>query len=110
MEAYNPKTSKWTTKESMNYALHGTQAIVSGKGVFIAGGSPTRGGGRQNNMEVYGEDAPAGTTLIASKIEADEEAMIAIGSTTAIPLKNVGGNMGSFITSVQIEGAKKKQL
>lgn len=110
VEAYNPKTDKWTTKESMNYARHGTQAIVSGRGIFIAGGSPTRGGGRQNNMEVYGEDAPTGSTLIASKIESAEDATIAVGSTNAISLKNTGGNMGSFITSIKIEGAKKNNF
>lgn len=40
VEAYNPKTDKWTVKVPMHYPRHGTQAILSGKGVYITAGSP----------------------------------------------------------------------
>ncbi|RED50403.1 Kelch repeat-containing protein [Seonamhaeicola aphaedonensis] len=104
VEAYNPKTNKWTNKASMHYPRHGTQAILSGEGIYIAAGSPKRGGGRQLNMEVYNVDNPNGTPLTASYLTAPEKVQISKGSSIEIKVKNEGGNTGSFITSVQIAG------
>lgn len=107
VEAYSPAKEIWTRKADMNYNRHGTQAIVSGNGIYIAGGSPTRGGGRQLNMEVYNEDAPEGITLTASHFEAPAEVIIAQGSSKKIIIKNTGGNTGSFITSVELVGENR---
>lgn len=60
VEAYNPISNTWSKKADMNFPRHGTQAIQSGEGIFIAGGSPVRGGGRQRNMEVYHKNQPEG--------------------------------------------------
>ncbi|TYA74693.1 Kelch repeat-containing protein [Seonamhaeicola marinus] len=102
VEAYNPETGQWTNKASMHYPRHGTQAILSGKGVYIAAGSPTRGGGRQHNMEVYNEDKPEGKTLTASKLIVPKKVKIKKGQSTTISIKNEGGNTGCFITSLKI--------
>lgn len=107
LEIYNPKTKIWSTKKDMHYARHGTQAIVSGKGIYIAGGSPNQGGGRQNNMEVYNEDVPKGKPLIASKLNVPDEVCIKKNSTKTISIKNNGGNTGSFITSITLSGTDK---
>ncbi|MFY0654795.1 MAG: hypothetical protein JXQ96_22375 [Cyclobacteriaceae bacterium] len=107
VEAYNPATDSWSSKASMNYARHGTQAILSGKGIYIAAGSPTTGGGRQHNMEVYGEDSPEGEPLVTSTLEAMDQLSINAGSVGTITLNNTGGNTGSFITSLEIMGTQK---
>ncbi|WP_299547175.1 kelch repeat-containing protein [Seonamhaeicola sp.] len=104
VEAYNPETGKWSKKASMHYARHGTQAILSGAGVYIAAGSPTRGGGRQLNMEVYNEDKPSGTALTASHLKAPEKVEIIKGTSTSINITNEGGNTGTFITSLKLLG------
>ncbi|MEM6642887.1 MAG: hypothetical protein AAF616_07910 [Bacteroidota bacterium] len=104
LEIYDPMTDSWTEGASMNHARHGTQAIVSGKGIFIAAGSPTRGGGRQHNMEVYGINEPEGTELIASTITTMLEVSIPEGETKEITISNEGGNTASFIESVIIVG------
>ncbi len=72
VEAYNPEKKQWIKKADMNYARHGTQAIVSGKGIYTLCGSPNRGGGRQKNMEVYGKDKPEGTPIVASEVKVSE--------------------------------------
>ncbi|APY11318.1 hypothetical protein BWZ22_08720 [Seonamhaeicola sp. S2-3] len=104
VEAYNPITGKWSKKATMHYPRHGTQAIRSGKGIYIAAGSPKRGGGRQLNMEVYNEDKPSGTKLIASHLTGPKKVKIAKGGSTSIKIKNKGGNTGSFITSIKLIG------
>ena len=104
VEAYNPETKMWTRKADMNYARHGTQAIVSGNGIYMAAGSPVQGGGRQHNMEVYNEDAPLAISLTASHLESPAEVRIAKGKTKIITIKNKGGNTASFISSVELEG------
>lgn len=104
LEVYSPKTKTWATKQDMHYPRHGTQAIVSGKGIYIAAGSPIRGGGSQHNMEVYSEDAPKGKALIASTLIAPKQVFVKPNSKKTITIKNKGGNTGSFITSVELTG------
>ncbi len=47
VNSLDPTTRTWSTLEPMHHARHGTQAVTSGKGIFIAGGSPARGHGSQ---------------------------------------------------------------
>jgi hypothetical protein len=101
-EAYNPETKKWSRKADMNYPRHGTQAIVSGEGIYIAAGSPKRGGGRQLNMEVYNKDKPSGIPIKSSKLEVPEKIEFSSNSSDTILLKNSGGNTGTFINSIEI--------
>lgn len=110
VEAYNPETGEWTRKTDMKYARHGTQAILSGNGVYIAAGSPVQGGGRQRNMEVYGEDNAQGIELVGSKLVAKRKVQIAKGETTTIKLNNIGGNTGVFISEVTLGGAHENEF
>jgi len=104
VEAYDPSSETWSTKSDMNYNRHGTQAIVSGNGIFIAGGSPVRGGGRQHNMEVYNVDAPVGTAITASVLNASSIVTFIGTETKNISLSASGGNAGCFIVNTEITG------
>lgn len=104
VEALNPGTGQWRALASMNNARHGTQAIVSGDGIHISSGSPTQGGGSQNNMEVYGVDNPTGTALAASTLNVPVSATIGAGATTTITIDNSGGNTGIIITDISLGG------
>ncbi len=102
VEAFNPETGNWIDKQEMHYPRHGTQAIVCGKGIYIAAGSPKRGGGKQLNMEVYNEDTPKGYALKTSSLEAPEKIKIKVGTSAILSIKNKGGNTGSFINDVKL--------
>ncbi len=110
VEAFNPETGNWIDKQEMHYARHGTQAIVCGKGIYIAAGSPIRGGGKQLNMEVYNEDMPQGNILTTSSLKAPKKVEIKTNSSKTIVIKNEGGNTGSFIIEIKILNSKDFQL
>jgi len=105
VEAYNPATKTWSRKADMKYRRHGPQAILSGKGIYIAAGSPKQGGGKQWNMEVYNEDDPKGTALKSSNFVASKSVSFKLGSKKIITIENKGGNTASFINSVALIGA-----
>jgi Secretion system C-terminal sorting domain/Kelch motif len=108
VEAFNPITNSWSTKSSLNFARHGIQAIVSGNGIHIAGGS--EGGVTMKNMEVYGTDNPIGSPNINSSFSADETTKSFTYSTSQgsvtleIILSNTLGTTGTYIKSVAISG------
>ena len=103
VEAFDPASNSWENRADMHYPRHGTQAIVSGSGIYIAGGSHKRGGGNQLNMEVYNEDKPTGEKITASHLEAPKDLTLKSGSTRTINISNTGGNAASFITSVKLQ-------
>ncbi len=102
VESYNPSTKSWSQKADMNHARHGSQAILSGNGIYIAAGSPNRGGGNQRNMEVYNEDSPKGEPIVSSEIIAPPKVLVQAGSKQKVVLENKGGNSASFISSVEL--------
>jgi hypothetical protein len=103
-EEFNPVTGVWKRLQDLNFKRHGTQAIVSGNGVFTLAGSPNLGGGSQKNMEYLGQDSPQGTPAIISKISAPNLVNITVGSPSQIELQVVNGNVGVFISSVVLSG------
>ena len=105
VEAYDFGTQKWTRKSDMIYARHGTQAILSGEGIYMAGGSPLRGGGNQLNMEVYFKDNAQGTKLQVVELELPEAMEIPVGEETTIELNNKSRVAGIFVKDLRIEGA-----
>lgn len=110
VEAYDPATKSWSRKADMKYPRHGTQAILSGEGVYITAGSPNRGGGNQWNMEVYNVDAPEGTAIVSSELIAPAKVLIPAGKKQKITLDNKGGNSASFISSVKLFGANSNSF
>jgi len=103
-EQYDPATGTWSRLRDMNFERHGTQGIVSGQGIFTLAGSPARGGGNQKNMEVLGVNAPQGTAVVASNLNAPSSVLIASGTTETIVLELAGGNVGKIIRSIQLGG------
>ncbi|WP_055392971.1 PKD domain-containing protein [Flagellimonas eckloniae] len=106
-EQYDPATDQWTRLEDLNSERHGTQAIVSGEGIFITAGSPKIGGGEngnQKNMEFYGEDAPVGSASLASSISAPTSVFVENDSSSDLNLEVTGGSAGIFIKSMQLSG------
>ena len=104
VEEYDPLSQTWTTLPGLNFPRHGTQAIVSGNGIFITAGSPVQGGDNQKNMEYYGEDAPVGSPSVASDFTIADGLLIADGETETIDLDIENGNVGVIITSMVISG------
>jgi len=94
----------WATLSPMNHPRHGTQAIVSGRGVYIAGGSPVRGHGHQNNMEVYNEDLPAGVPSEAGTLSVPTTIDVPIGAPKIVTIQHVSGNQGVFVQSISLSG------
>ncbi len=110
VEAYNPSLSSWSTKSSMNFARHGTQAIVSGSGIFTLAGSPNLGGGNQKNMEVYGVNNPTGTPIVATS-PAPEVSQLNFNYNSAqaqlnlvVKVENLNGDTAAFIGDISISG------
>ncbi|AKA36093.1 PKD domain-containing protein [Flagellimonas lutaonensis] len=103
-EEYDPVAQSWRTLSDMNHARHGTQAIVSGSGIFILAGSPNLGNGNQKNMEYLGTDNPQGVPLVTSTLSAPTSMGIVENSSADITLNVSGGNTGVVVTSMSITG------
>jgi PKD repeat protein len=103
-EMYDPLLNTWSTVDSLKYARHDTQGIVSGNGIFVLGGSPVRGSGNQKNMEFFGSDQPEGSPSIASKIETDSAIVVKKGVVSPVNLTVQDGNQGIYIKSMTITG------
>jgi len=105
VEGFNPVTEMWTTRASLNFARHGTQAIVSGQGVYVTAGSPSQGGGNQRNMEVYNADVPSGVAPVAAVLSAPAAATVSGVTPATIVVSHDSGNTGAFVTDVSLRGA-----
>ncbi|MEX2512321.1 MAG: LamG-like jellyroll fold domain-containing protein [Cyclobacteriaceae bacterium] len=103
-EIYNPSTQTWSSGLDMNFPRHGTQGIVSGNGLFVAGGSPKRGGGRQRNMEYFGINNPKGQSLSGSTISAVENLKVDSEGQLVADLSVSGGNQAIYIKKMYIGG------
>ncbi|WP_209328915.1 malectin domain-containing carbohydrate-binding protein [Lunatimonas salinarum] len=103
-EFYDPSVQQWQSIATMNFPRHGTQGIVSGKGLYVLGGSPNRGDGNQKNMEYFGFDEPMGVTLRASDLEMASELNVKKGVNSVASLTVAGGNSGIYVRSMEIEG------
>ncbi|MGH0031881.1 MAG: Kelch repeat-containing protein, partial [Myxococcota bacterium] len=104
VEALDPATGSWSTLDSLNFARHGMQAIVSGPGVFVVGGSPSQGGGNQKNMEVYQSDAPVGSPSVAGLPNAPLNVPFDGWNAETIPISHVAGNEGIYVESLSLSG------
>ena len=50
---FDTNTELWTELAPMNQGRHGSQAVVYENKVYIAAGSPVRGGGKTQSIEVF---------------------------------------------------------
>ena len=105
VEQLDPETNLWTQIASLNHARHGTQAIVSGDGIFVAVGSPRQGGGNQHNLEAFNSNIPIGTPNTAGSLLFSEEAMVISNSEVHdVHLLHGNGNQGVIISSIELVG------
>ncbi|MDT0646275.1 malectin domain-containing carbohydrate-binding protein [Zunongwangia sp. F260] len=104
-EEYDPVRQTWKRLPNMNYKRHGTQAVVSGDAIFILAGSYELGGGSQRNMENYGEDNPQGLPSIGSNLVVPDTVTIEPSTTETIQMEVSGGNVGIFVSSIEISGS-----
>ncbi|MEX2564309.1 MAG: hypothetical protein WD431_00020, partial [Cyclobacteriaceae bacterium] len=103
-EIFDPSTQTWSVGLDMNFPRHGTQGVVSGNGLFVASGSPKRGGGRQRNMEYFGTNNPMGQTLSRSSLSTAKNLIVNSESELVAELNVSGGNQAVFIKSMYLEG------
>ncbi|KEO72289.1 malectin domain-containing carbohydrate-binding protein [Anditalea andensis] len=103
-EVYDPTLGKWFLSNPMNFARHGTQGIVSGKGLYVLSGSPYQGGGNQKNMEVFGFDEPYGAPLIQSDLLSADSLALISDDIANLSLNVKNGNTGIYIKSILIGG------
>jgi hypothetical protein len=103
-EIFDPIAQSWSLGAPLINQRHGTQGIVSGGGLFVAGGSPVRGGGNQKNMEFYGQDNPIGTASVSSILSAETSINFEIGETKTISISNGDGNVGAILKDITITG------
>ena len=103
VESLDPNTNLWTKIDSLNFARHGTQAVVSGDGIFTAGGSFKQGGGNQLNMETFNSAIPSGEERIAGTLGITQND-ITIDSPIQININHTSGNQGVLITNIELVG------
>ena len=104
VDALDVATGNWTALDNLNNARHGTQAIVSGDGIWITSGSPNQGGGNQTNMEVYGVDNPTGIQIVPSTLGAPVSLTVPATDTEIFVLTNTNGNQGIYIDNIGFSG------
>lgn len=104
VEAFDPVTGQWRSLASLNHARHGTQAIVSGAGLYVIAGSPNQGGGNQKNLEVYNAHMPSGVASAAGVLAAPGDVDLVPATPQLISLDHVGGNQGIYVESVMLSG------
>jgi len=105
VEELNPVTNLWTEAASLNHARHGTQAIVSGDGIFVAAGSPRQGGGNQHNLEAFNSRVPVGVPNTVGVLEFEEDELVIPSSREQeFNLLHVGGNQGVMVTGIELSG------
>ncbi len=115
VEMMDPASGTWETLTPLNFARHGTQAVVAGDGIYITSGSPVQGGGKMTNMEVFSQDNPGTADPI------DPSQLFAL-STLSFPPTPPGdtsfatlriwaanGNQGIMIKGISVQGASAVQ-
>jgi uncharacterized protein YjdB len=103
-EILDPVRQTWSTGSNLNFRRHGTQGIVSGNGVWIAGGSPNRGGGNQRNMEYYGENNPTGTPITESNLIGPPNIVLDVNKRSVVTLQVAGGNQSIYLKGISLNG------
>jgi len=105
-DALDISLGTWSSREPLNTARHGTQAIASESSIYITSGSPVQGGGNLNSMEVLGGGSPVGVPLTAGSIQGPSVVSMDISNNVvAVNFQNLTGNQSLLIHSVDITGA-----
>ncbi len=114
VEALNLSTQTWRTLTPLNEGRHGTQAIVNNGAIYVASGSPNRGGGNTQTQERFTFDgsAPGVTGQVLAQAQISNPTSITWptlnngqGQTRNLVLTHSGGNQGAVIESISVSGA-----
>jgi hypothetical protein len=111
-EALNVNDGTWRTLDPLQVGRHGTQAIVNNGGVYIAAGSPNRGGGNTFSQEVFflgASTSPILTPITAGNLNPSLSSVnfgqVLSGQTKqqTITLNNQNGNQGIIVRDIDIQ-------
>lgn len=105
-EALNVNNGQWSTLDDLNTGRHGTQAIVNNSNVWVASGSPNRGGGTTTTHEKFyftSSNDPILTANVKSTLNLTSTIDSNSGDIT-IEVSNTGGNQAILITNFDISG------
>src|SRR5690606_4020609 len=119
-EAYDVVQNSWRTLDDLlpegNFVgRHGTQAITSNGGIYVAAGAGTRGGNNELNSQqvfyMFGPTTPSGNAIVASSLTASP-VVVNFGQvqsgqsvTKSVTLTNGNGNQGVEILNVSLSGS-----
>lgn len=103
-EMFDPLTETWETLDSLTFGRHGTQGIVSGKGLYVVAGSPKKGGGNIGNMEYFGFDQPNTKMIEESELVSPSSVLVKKGQPEEVSISLENGTTGIWIKSVSIVG------
>ena len=114
-EAFNVQTETWRTAAPMITPRHATQAITNNGGIYVAGGSPNRGGpgGAKLDLEafyLFGQTSPTGSALAASTLGAPGSvdfgsAFTGETANEMVTLNNTGGDQAIVLEALALSGS-----
>ncbi len=106
VEALDVNTSTWRNLADLNRGRHGSQAIVNNENIWVASGSPNRGGGRVQSQERFyftSLNPPILTPINKSTLSGPTSETV--NSTKVITFTNTSGNQSILIENIGINGA-----
>jgi gamma-glutamylcyclotransferase (GGCT)/AIG2-like uncharacterized protein YtfP len=117
-EALNVNTKTWRTLAPMLQGRHGSQAIVSNNGIYIAAGSKIRGNSEISSQEAYymtSQTSPTGTAISQGALTAPAsvnfgEIQTGSSGTQAVTISNASGNQAILLTSLSISGTNSGEF
>ncbi len=114
-EAFNVQTETWRTAAPMVTPRHGTQAIANNGGIYVAGGSPNRGGpgGATLDLEafyLFGQTSPTGSALAAGALAAPASAdfgsvFVGESASDVVVIDNTGSDQAIVIEAIALSGS-----
>jgi N-acetylneuraminic acid mutarotase len=113
-EALNITTNTWRRLADLQQARHGTQAIVSNSGIYVAAGSGNQGGSPELNSQeafyYFTPTIPDGLALTQSQLITSSAINFSAvtsntESTRTLTLSNTNGNQAVLISSITISGS-----
>ena len=102
-EALNVNNGTWRTLTPLNRGRHGTQAIVNNENIWIASGSPNRGGGRLQSQERFyfdNRNDPILSSTSESALSAPET--VSINNTGTITVNNTNGSKAILVEDISM--------
>ena len=113
-EALNVQTNTWRRVADMQQKRHGTQAIKSNNGLYIAAGAGMKGGDSLlNSMEafyLFNSTIPNSAPITQSQLTATLDSIfkttpLGTESNRTVTLSNKGGTQDILVSSVTLSGA-----